>query len=368
LQPEGPGLRKTPLNETFHKSGAKMVDFAGWEMPVQFGSVIEEHLAVRTRAGLFDVSHMGEIRVEGPSALALLQRVTPNNVAALSVGQAHYTALLTSRATFVDDILIYRRAPDRFLLCVNASNTEKDFRYVSEHAGEGARVENASAEYAQLALQGPRAADILARVAGRAVLEITNYHFFEGKLRGGEAIFSRTGYTGEDGFEIYLDPREAAGFWSDLMTAGKEDDLRPCGLGARDTLRLEARMPLYGNDIDETVTPLEAGLGFMVRLEKGDFMGANVLKKQKAEGVTRKLMGFELTGRGIPRHGYPLRVRGKEAGAVTSGTFAPYLKKSIGLGYVPVEAARIGEELEVVIRGGAVPGRIVKTPFYKRPS
>jgi len=368
LQPEAAGLRKTPLNETFRKAGARLVDFAGWEMPVQFGSVIEEHLAVRTRAGLFDVSHMGEILVDGPAAMPLLQRLTPNDVAKLSVGQAQYTALLTPRATFVDDILIYRRAEDRFLLCVNASNTTKDFRYLREHAGEGVRVEDASAEYAQLALQGPRAAAILSRVAGPEVEEIPGYHFIEKSLRGSQAILSRTGYTGEDGFEIYLAPKEAAGLWSDLMIAGQEAGLAPCGLGARDTLRLEARMPLYGNDIDETVTPFEAGVGFMVHLEKGEFLGAEVLRRQKAEGVARKLVGFELTGRGIPRHGYPLKVRGNEVGQVTSGTFAPYLKKSIGLGYVPAEAARVGEDIEVVIRGGAVPGRIVKTPFYKRPS
>jgi len=368
LQQEAPGLRTTPLNEVIRQAGAKLVDFAGWEMPVQFRSVLEEHQAVRTRAGLFDVSHMGEIRVEGQGSLALLQRLTPNDVGKLVPGQAQYTALLTPQATFVDDILVYRRDEQRFLLCVNASNVEKDFRYVRENAAGQVRVEDASSEYAQLALQGPRAAAILGRVADQSVAAVPGYHFIEGSVRGAPALLSRTGYTGEDGFEIYLAPGQAAQVWLDLLQAGREDGLIPCGLGARDTLRLEARMPLYGNDIDETVTPLEAGLGFMVHLDKGDFLGSAILRRQKERGVEKKLMGFELTDRGIPRHGYPLRAGGSEVGCVTSGTFSPSLKKSIGLGYIPSASARIGETIEVIIRGNAVSGRIVKTPFYKRPS
>ena len=368
MQQEAPGLRNTPLNEVIRQAGAKLVDFAGWEMPVQFRSVLEEHQAVRTRAGLFDVSHMGEIRVEGQGSLALLQRLTPNDVGKLVPGQAQYTALLTPQATFVDDILVYRRDEQRFLLCVNASNVEKDFRYVRENAAGQVRVEDASSEYAQLALQGPRAAAILGRVADQSVEAVPGYHFIEGSVRGAPALLSRTGYTGEDGFEIYLAPGQAAQVWLDLLQAGREDGLIPCGLGARDTLRLEARMPLYGNDIDETVTPLEAGLGFMVHLDKGDFLGSAILRRQKERGVEKKLMGFELTDRGIPRHGYPLRAGGSEVGCVTSGTFSPSLKKSIGLGYIPSASARIGETIEVIIRGNAVSGRIVKTPFYKRPS
>jgi glycine cleavage system T protein (aminomethyltransferase) len=368
LQHEAAGPRKTPLNEVIRGAGAKLVDFAGWEMPVQFRSVLEEHLAVRTRAGLFDVSHMGEIRVEGSRALALLQQLTPNDVEALAPGQAQYTALLTPQGTFVDDILIYRREAQRFLLCVNASNAQKDFEYVRDHAVGSVRVEDASAEYAQLALQGPRAAEILARLADQDVKRIGNYHFIEGSLGGVPALLSRTGYTGEDGFEIYLDPRDAAATWLALLEAGKADGLVPCGLAARDTLRLEARMPLYGNDIDDTVTPLEAGVGFMVHLEKGDFMGSAVLRRQKEQGVEKRLMGFEMTGRGIPRHGYPLRAGGGDVGLVTSGTFAPYLKKNIGLGYFPARFARVGQDIEVEIRGSAVPGKIVRTPFYKRAS
>ena len=364
---EASGVRKTPLNNVIRRSGGRCVEFAGWEMPVQFQSVIEEHLAVRTRAGLFDVSHMGEIGVEGPEALAFLEHVTPNSVSRLEEGQVQYSAILTPRATFVDDILVYRRGRDRFLICVNASNVEKDFRYLQENAsGRRARVENLSDSYAQLALQGPRAAAILGRIADQAVAGVPWYHFIEGSIGGAPAILSRTGYTGEDGFEIYLAPKDAEKAWLSLMEAGKEDGLVPCGLGARDTLRLEARLMLYGNDIDDTVTPLEAGIGFIVKLEKGKFLGSEILREQKERGVTRKLAGFEMTGRGIARHGYPLRVGGREVGKVTSGSYAPFLKKNVGLGYVPAGSAAVGQEVEVVIRDSAVPGRIVRTPFYKR--
>jgi aminomethyltransferase len=367
VRTEASGLLKTPLNDVIHRSGARCVDFAGWDMPVQFQSVIEEHLAVRTRAGLFDVSHMGEIEVTGEEALPFLQHVTPNDVSRLEAGHAQYSALLTSRATFVDDILVYRLGRNRFLLCVNASNAGKDFDHIQRQAaGRNVRVENVSARYAQLALQGPRAVSILGRVSDQPVAGIPSYHFIEGTLGGARALVSRTGYTGEDGFEIYLAPPDAEKVWLSLLEAGKEDGILPCGLGARDTLRLEARLPLYGNDIDDTVTPLEAGLSFIVKLEKGDFLGADVLRAQRQNGVTRKLVGFEMTGRGIARHGYPLLMEGQEVGKVTSGSHAPFLKKSIGMGYVPADSARIGREIEVVIRDTAVPGRIVKTPFYKR--
>jgi len=367
LPTEASGVRKTPLTDLIRRSGARCVDFAGWDMPVQFRSVIEEHMAVRTRAGLFDVSHMGEIEVAGEDALAFLEHVTPNHVSRLEEGQVQYSALLTPRATFVDDILVYRRGRDRFLLCVNASNTEKDFRYLRESAaGRRLRVENLSSSYAQIALQGPRAAAILGRVADQSVDGIPWYHFSEGSLGGAPAILSRTGYTGEDGFEIYLAPEDAEKAWVSLMEAGKEDGITPCGLAARDTLRLEARLMLYGNDIDDTVTPLEAGIAFIVKLEKGKFLGSEILREQKERGVARKLAGFEMTGRGIARHGHPLRVGGREVGKVTSGSYAPFLKKNIALGYVPSGSAVVGQEIEVVIRDNAVPGRIVQTPFYKR--
>jgi len=366
LRAETSNLRKTPLNEVIHRSGARCVDFAGWEMPVQFHSVVEEHLAVRTRAGLFDVSHMGEISVRGEEAVALLQRLTPNDVARLAEGQAQYSALMTPRGTFVDDILVYRRGREHFLLCVNASNTDKDFGWIREQASGRVEVKDVSSSYAQLALQGPRAVAILSRVADQSVGGIPAYHFIEGSVKGASAILSRTGYTGEDGFEIYLPPEEAERIWTALLEAGREDGLIPAGLGARDTLRLEARLPLYGNDIDDTTTPLEAGLGFIVRMEKGEFLGREVLRRQKEEGVPRKLVGFELTDRGVPRRGYPLHAGGREVGKVTSGTFAPFLKRSIGLGYVPADLAGVGSEIEVIIRGKAVPGRIVETPFYRK--
>lgn len=367
MRSEVTGLRKTPLNDAIRRLGARLVDFAGWEMPVQFQSVIEEHLAVRARAGLFDVSHMGEIEITGTEALALLQHLTPNDVASLAPGQAQYSALLTPQATFVDDVLIYRLEPERFLLCVNSSNTAKDFSYVRASAARlRADVADVSDAYAQLALQGPLAGAILARVTGAEVGAIRSYHFVEAEVAGARAILSRTGYTGEDGFEIYLPPGRAETVWNVLLEAGKGEGIAPCGLGARDTLRLEARLPLYGNDIDETVTPLEAGLGFMVKFAKGEFLGSAILREQHERGVTKRLIGFEMTGRGIARHGYPLRVEGRESGSVTSGSYAPFLKKNIGLGYAPAGSARIGQRIEVVIRDAAVPGIIVKTPFYKR--
>jgi aminomethyltransferase len=367
LRTDASGALKTPLNDVIRRSGARCVEFAGWDMPVQFSSVIEEHLAVRNRAGLFDVSHMGEIEVAGEEALPFLEHVTPNDVSRLEEGQVEYSAILTPRATFVDDVLVYRRGRDRFLVCVNASNTEKDFRYLRESAaGRRVRVENVSASYAQLALQGPLSAGVLAQVADQKVDGIPSYHFIEGSLGGSPALLSRTGYTGEDGFEIYLAPKDAEKAWLALMEAGKKDGLVPCGLGARDTLRLEARLMLYGNDIDDTVTPLEAGLNFIVKLEKGEFLGSEILRAQKEQGPARKLVGFEMTGRGIARPGYPLRAGGREVGKVTSGSYAPFLKKNIALGYVPAELSRVGQEIEVIIRDSAVPGQVVKTPFYKR--
>jgi glycine cleavage system T protein (aminomethyltransferase) len=367
VRTEASGLLKTPLHDVIRRSGARCVDFAGWEMPVQFESVIEEHMAVRTRAGLFDVSHMGEIEVAGEGALSFLEEVTPNHVGRLEEGQAQYSALLTERATFVDDILVHRRGRERFLLCVNASNTRKDFEHLQRQtSGRNLHLEDVSSRFAQLALQGPRAVSILGRVAGGAVAGIPSYHFIEGSLAGAPALISRTGYTGEDGFEIYLAPGDAEKVWLALLEEGRTEGIAPCGLGARDTLRLEARLPLYGNDIDETVTPLEAGLSFIVKLEKGTFLGAEVLRAQKERGVARTLAGFEMTGRGIARHGYPLRVEGRDAGQVTSGSYAPFLKKNIGLGYVPARLAVPGQEIEIVIRGSSIPARIVKTPFYKR--
>jgi len=357
---------KTPLNGIVRRAGAKMVNFAGWDMPVQFRSVVEEHLAVRNHAGLFDVSHMGEILVKGKDAFDCVQYLTPNNVARLSPGQVQYSALLTPRGTFVDDILVYRRGEADFLLCVNASNIQKDYQWIQSQARGEVEVEDASSRFAQLALQGPKAAGILAEVADPRLADLPSYHFVEGKVGGISALISRTGYTGEDGFEIYLAPEGAEQVWSDLLRVGATEGLQPAGLAARDTLRLEARLPLYGNDIDDTVTPLEAGLSFMVRLDSGDFLGAEVLREQKTAGISRKLAGFELTDRGIARHGHSVRVEGREVGEVTSGTFAPFLKRSIGLAYLPAAQFELGKELEIVIREKRVRGKVVKTPFYKR--
>jgi aminomethyltransferase len=359
-------MKKTPLNDCHREAGAKLVDFAGWEMPVQYQGLMEEHVAVRTRAGIFDVSHMGEIEVSGPGALALLQKVTSNDVSRLAAGQAHYTALMTPAGAFVDDILVHRMEDGRYLLCVNAANTAKDFEWIRSQSGPSAAVADRSADFAQIALQGPAAAAILTQVAGPAAASLRRYRFLEQEVRGAPAIVARTGYTGEDGFEIYCPPGAAAELWRALLAAGKPEGLVPVGLGARDTLRLEAKMALYGNDIDETTSVLEADLGWIVSFEKGDFIGRDVLARQRDEGVTRRLVGFELLDRGIPRHGYPIVVAGRESGAVTSGTFAPFLKRNIGLAYLPAGHDRTGSRFEVVIRGKGVPAEVVPTPFYRK--
>ena len=362
-------LKKTPLTDLFRGMGARLVEFAGWEMPVQFSSVLEEHRAVRGAAGIFDVSHMGEIEVRGAGALALVQSLTCNDAARLASGQAQYSALLTEQGTFVDDILVYRRDRDEFLLVVNAGNSDKDFAWIGRRAARGDDVEvvNASARWALIALQGPRAAVILQGLASPRLDAIRPYHFSPGTVRGAPALVSRTGYTGEDGFEIYLQPDAAPAVFRALLEAGRPHGALPCGLGARDTLRLEARMLLYGNDIDDTTTVLEAGLGGIARLAKGDFVGREALVRQKERGVPRLLAGFEMIDPGIARHGYPVRIGGEAAGQVTSGSFAPTLKKNIGLAYVPSRHAQAGTRFEVAIRERAAAAVVVPTPFYQRP-
>jgi aminomethyltransferase len=365
---EGPtaSVQKTRLHALCRELGARLVDFAGWEMPVQFSSVIDEHLAVRTAAGVFDVSHMGEIAVEGTGALAVVQKVTCNDAGRLVDGQAQYSALLTADGTFVDDILVYRRGAERFLLVVNAGNADKAFAWVSRHASGDAEVRNDSKRFAQLAVQGPRAQAILQGLTAIDLSRLGSYRFAEGEVLGATSIVSRTGYTGEDGFEVYGPPEAAADLFRALLERGRGQGLLPCGLGARDTLRLEARLALYGNDIDETTTPLEAGLRWIVKSGKGDFIGRDALLRQERDGIRRTLAGFEMTDRGIARHGYAVRIDGREAGVVTSGTFAPYLKKNIGLAYVPKEKAEIGSRLGIVIRDRDAAAVIVETPFYKR--
>jgi aminomethyltransferase len=362
-------MRKTPLNGVHRELGAKMVPFGGWEMPVEYSGLISEHMAVRTAAGLFDVSHMGEFEVEGPGALAFLQRVTSNDAARLADGQAQYSALPMPNGAPVDDVIVYRRAADRYLLVVNAGNIDKDFRWLEEQRPQGAALRNRSDDYALLALQGPRAEEILQALTVTPLRALKYYHFVETEVNSYRVTVSRTGYTGEDGFEIFLSPVHAEAFLKGLLDAGKDRGLVPAGLGARDTLRLEARMCLYGQDMDETTTLVEAGLGWIVSLEeaKGDYPGRDVLAEQKKNGPPRKLVGFEVTGRGIARHGYPVLVHDARVGEVTSGTYAPFLQKNIGLCYVPAAHAAVGTELAIDIRERKVAARVVPTPFYKRP-
>ena len=363
-----PLLQKTPLNAAHRESGAKMVAFGGWDMPVEYSGLISEHMAVRTAAGLFDVSHMGEFTVEGPGALAYLQSVTSNDVSKLADGQAQYSSLPMDNGAPVDDVIVMRRAGDRYLVVVNASNVEKDFRWMKERQGAGCEVTNRSDDYALLALQGPRAEEILQPLTDIDTRALKYYHFAEGAVAGAAALVSRTGYTGEDGFEIFVAPGDAEALWKTLLEKGREAGLVPAGLGARDTLRLEAKMCLYGNDMDETTTLVEAGLGWIVSLDeaKGDYPGRALLAEQKKSGAPRKLVGFEMVGRGIARHGYGAFLHDEAAGHVTSGTYAPYLQKNIGLVYLPAPKAAVGTEFQVDVRGRRVAARVVPTPFYKR--
>lgn len=359
--------RHTPLYAAHEAAGARLVDFAGWRLPVQYRGVIDEHNAVRRHAGLFDVSHMGESRVRGGQALEFLQHVSCNDVSRLVPGRAQYTGLLTPGGGFVDDLLIYMLEPRDYLLVLNAANTVKDLRWLAERAPDfDVTVADESDDWAQLSLQGPESPAILAELAGEAPGRLGYYRFARCEVAGVPAIVSRTGYTGEDGFELYLAPQGAEQVWEALLRAGAGRGLLPVGLGARDTLRLEARMALYGNDIDETTTPLEAGLGWIVKLGKGDFIGREPLARQKTQGVRRRLVGFEMCGRAIARHGYRALIDGGEAGRVTSGSFAPALGKSIGLVYLPTEAAADGTEFEIEIRRRTERARVVPTPFYRR--
>jgi aminomethyltransferase len=362
-------LRQTPLHAVHRDSGARMVPFGGWDMPVEYSGLIAEHGAVRSAAGLFDVSHMGEFEVEGEGALAFLQRVTSNDVAKLVDGQAQYSSLPMPSGCPVDDVIVYRRSERRYLVVVNAANVEKDWRWLLDQKPSGCGLHDLSDQFALLALQGPQAEAILQGLTPVDLSAVGFYRFAEGRVDGHDAIVARTGYTGEDGFEIFVAPAAAPALWRRIVEAGAPLGLLPAGLGARDTLRLEARMMLYGNDMDETTTLIEAGLGWIVSTHegKGDFNGRAVLAEQKAKGAPRKLVGFEMTERGIPRHGYPVALDGEVVGTVTSGTFAPFLQKSIGLCYLPTPRAAVGTEIAVEIRGRRTAARVVPTPFYKRP-
>ncbi len=346
--------------------GARMVDFGGWDMPVQYSGIIDEHMAVRTRVGLFDVSHMGEIEIRGPEALRLADYVATNAASRLKIGQAQYSALLYEHGGFVDDILVHKVADDHFFLCVNASNQEKDYEHIRAHNRFDAAVDFASERYAQLAIQGPKALATLGKLTAAELAAIRYYHFVDGVVAGAPARIARTGYTGEDGFEIYIAPSEAPRIWDEIVAAGGEFSIRPCGLGARNTLRLEAKMALYGHEIDASITPFEADLAWIVKMEKGDFLGRAALARQLEQGVRRKLAGLEMRGRGIARDGYEVWVDGSPAGWVTSGGPAPALNKNIGLCYLPLASAGIGRAIQVLIRNQPVEAVTVPTPFYTR--
>ncbi len=359
-------LQRTPLNEMHRAAGAKMVDFGGWDMPVQYSGLVDEHKAVRTAAGLFDVSHMGEIEVRGPEALKLVDYVTTNAASRLKHGQAQYSGLLYEHGGFVDDILVHKVADDEFFICVNASNQDKDFAHIAAANKFDCEVEFASPRYAQLAIQGPKAVEIAQTLTATSLSAIKYYWFTDGTFAGVPARIARTGYTGEDGFEVYVAPQHAVATWKAILDAGQPFGIKQAGLGARNTLRLESKMALYGHEIDATITPFEADLAWIVKLDKGDFIGSHALRKQFEKGITRKLVGFEMCGRGIGRDGYEVLLDGKPAGWVTSGSPAPYLNKNIGLCYLPVDRAKPGEKIEVVIRNQPVEAETVATPFYSR--
>jgi aminomethyltransferase len=364
-------LKQTPLNAMHRRLGGRMVEFGGWDMPVQYpAGTVEEHQATRTRAGLFDVSHMGEIEVRGPGAIAFVNRLCSNDASKLIDGQAQYSALTTEQGTVVDDLLVYRFGEENLLLVVNASTTDKDWDWINSHRGdEDVQLANRSADFCQIALQGPSALSILQTLTQTPLEEIKYYHFREGQVDGIDAIISRTGYTGEDGFEVYAAPGEAERLWQKMLDAGgygTPDGVQPCGLAARNTLRLEAGMALYGHEITDETTLLEANLGWITKLSKGDFTGRDALARQKAEGVRRRLVGFEVTERGIARDGQDVYVEGERAGQVTSGSPAPFLKKNIGMAYVPAEHATVGRDIQIDVRGRQVAARIVTVPFYKR--
>ena len=359
-------LKTTSLNAEHRSMGARMVDFGGWDMPVQYTSLVEEHLAVRRSVGLFDVSHMGEIDITGPEALHLANFVTSNDVARLKTGQIQYSGLLYGHGGFVDDMLVHKVAEDHYFLCVNASNQDKDYEHIRAQNRFDAQVNFSGPDNAQLAVQGPNARATLQKLTSADLTAIQYYWFTDGVVSGTPARIARTGYTGEDGYEIYIAPAEAPRLWRELLDAGKEFGIKPCGLGARNTLRLEAKMALYGHEIDASVTPWEADLGWIVKLGKGDFCGRAALVKQKEQGLRRKLIGFEMCGRGIGRDGYEVRVDGAPAGWVTSGSPAPALNKNIGLCFLPPEQAAVGRPIEIVIRNQPVPAVTVETPFYKR--
>ena len=361
-----PALRTTPLNSVHRALGAKMVDFGGWDMPVQYSGIIDEHHAVRRAVGLFDVSHMGEIEIRGPEAGALTEFVTTNHARKLKLGQAQYSALLYDHGGVVDDILVHKVAEDHFFLCVNASNQDKDFEHIRDQNRFDCSVEFAGPRYAQLAIQGPKALATLQKLTKIELASIRYYWFTDGEVAGAPARIARTGYTGEDGFEIYIAPDQAERIWNLVLDAGGEFGIKPAGLGARNTLRLEAGMALYGHELDASISPLEASLDWIVKLEKGDFVGREALVKQREAGIRRKLIGFHMTGRGIGRDGYEVLLDGAPAGWVTSGSPSPTLNQNIGICYLPAEAAVPHRTIQIMVRNQPVDAVTCAIPFYKR--
>jgi aminomethyltransferase len=361
-------LKRTPLYESHVSLGARMVDFAGWEMPVQYSGPIPEHMAVRNAAGLFDVSHMGEVEIIGDNALALVQKLTSNDASKLADNQVQYSALTNESGGIIDDLLVYRLNSEYFMLVVNASNADKDYAWIKQQANQIGNVKayETSGGYALLALQGPKAEDILQDITDHMLDRIPYYWSQKVHVDGIECRVSRTGYTGEDGFEIFCDPKDALHLWNRLLLTGQPEGLLPCGLAARNTTRLEAAFRLWGNDMDETTTPLEAGLGWITKLNKGDFIGKQAIEAQRAQGLTRKLIGFEVLDRAPARDGYAIIIGGQEVGKIASGSPAPYLQKNIGMAYLPVEHTAVGTEISISIRGREVPARVVELPFYKR--
>jgi aminomethyltransferase len=361
-------MKKTALSHIHEQLGAKMVEFAGYAMPIQYASMRAEHVRVRTTVGVFDVSHMGEFFVTGNDREAFVDRVTVNDVKAMSHGQVNYSCMCKPHGGIVDDLLVYR-FPDKMMLVVNASNVEKDWNWLSENVSGDVQMVNRSDDYSLLAIQGRAAATVVGKLADADISSVKYYWFREGRVAGCPAIISRTGYTGEDGFELYLENQYAETVWHALFEAGKPYEIEPIGLGARDSLRLEMKMCLYGNDIDETTHPLEAGLGWITKLQKGDFVGRAAILKAKDAGLSRKLVGLELDGGAFPRHGYEVRTGdgSHKVGDVTSGTVSPMLNRGIAMAYVPVDLSALGTVLSVDCRGKTTPAKVVKTPFYQRP-
>ena len=359
-------LKRTPLYAEHVAAGARMVPFGGWEMPVQYAGIVEEHRATRHAVGLFDVSHMGEFEVEGPGALAALQYLTTNDVAALEVGQIQYSVLCYPSGTIVDDLTVYRMGDERYMITVNAGNIDKDWAHVTtstEHIRD-ARWRNASEGTGLIAVQGPKAEALVGGLADRDVTGLGYYRFARGRVGEVPTVISRTGYTGEDGFELYAPADGTVTLWKALRAAGRAAGAVPVGLGARDTLRLEMKYALYGNDIDDTTNALEAGLGWVVKPAKGGFIGREALEKVRAEGPRRRLVGIEMVDRAVARHGYPLQKDGRAIGIVTSGSYGPSVDKYIGIAYVETALAAVDTALEVEIRGQAKAARVARTPFY----